>query len=357
MSHMHPTNNHIATASVGLIFAAGLLISSLFISSSSQADQADTQVDITNATTTINNIVISDSSFGAAVTDINLVELTSTTYYVHGEFQDENGCTDVTDDGEFGVALRRSGYDTDCALLISSGSLAPNSQYCYIAASSDAITNGFLGNAFLDSNVQDTCQITNCSGGSDTTANFECAIGVQYYADATDATSSPAYAAENWVAEVLVYDEPFQDIEAIRYASTSAELNTLLAINVSSTNLINYGTLSLGATSSPVQLEIANSGNYNETDLLLSGTDMGCSLVGSIPAGNQRFSSSAGVIYGDMTFSLSSTAANAGVNLAKRKDLGFAFSGSSSNTYWALEVPTAGVLGTCVGTNTIQASL
>ena len=271
---------------LGGVFA--LVLVATFVITSTNADQADTLVDINNVSPTVDTVIISTSSFGAIATSINLVEATTNTIYVHGSFTDENGCTDVTDDGflynGFGLSTKASCKEASDADPLD----------CYY----DANFGGFSN-----------CSISDCSGPSDTTGLFQCIHDIYFFADATDASSSPDYEVANWIAEPTIFDGIGADKD-----TATTEMNTLLAVSLSDTTTINYGTLALNATSSPVTLEVRNTGNYASLNLGILGTHMPCD-IGTLATSSQHFSSTS-EDYADMTGILSATQQNlGGINL------------------------------------------
>ncbi len=188
-------------------------------------------------------------------------------------------------------------------------------------------------------------------------ADFECEVHVEFFADATATSSAPDYSAENWVAEVGVGDIGLSDGDASNTGLLTAttEIENLLALDLSDGTTINYGTLALSATSSPVTLVIRNSGNDNELDLSVYGTAMGCT-IGSIPTSSQRFSGTTSEDFADLDFALSGSSTDPNLlstGYAKQQNHTTA---ATSAMYWAVQIPATDVGGTCTGTNTIQAS-
>lgn len=336
---------------IALLFAiAGLLVILIFVSLRTQADDATTQAEIDNQGPTVNNVTISTSSQGAAAASINLTELATTSVFVYGDFSDSNGCVDVTDNGGVSMQFFRSGV---------SGSLQHANMGVYPDLHEEydplSVYVASSVNSQLAGNATSTCSISDCSGGADTDADFECEVHVEFFADATDAGSAPDYTAEDWIAEVAVADDFNGTAANAGNASSTAEVNTLLALDLSSGSTIDYGSLSLGATSSPVTLEIRNSGNDNALDLQVYGTAMICN-IGSIPTSSQRFSGTTSEDFADLDFALSGSSTDPNslsTNYTKQQDHA---TPATDDMYWAVQIPATDVGGTCTGTNTLQAA-
>lgn len=269
----------------------------------------------TNSVPTVDSVTISDTSGGGAISSVNLVELSTTSVYVHGSISDSDYCSDIIDNGGLNVSFYRSGI---------------GSSQCNNMNDSDP------ENCYFE-NVSSTCSITNCTTSS-TNASYQCEVAPYFFADNT----TNDYADQNWQALVEVGDGV-----ASSTASSSVEINELLAIDITTVNsdtVIDYGNLSLGATSSEIIFDVRNSGNDPNTDLDISGQDMGCGS-GSIPANNQKFATSSKT-YADLDYYLSSAGQALDVDLDKQHSV----SGLSSlSTYWKLKVPNSGIGGNCQG--------
>ncbi|MBU1246984.1 hypothetical protein KKA89_00875 [Patescibacteria group bacterium] len=183
----------------------------------------------------------------------------------------------------------------------------------------------------------------NCipSGGSGTTETYTCTFPVQYYADATDAGP---YSADHWTCQVT----PSDAVGAGTLATTTQEVNSLSALNVTGT--IAYGEIALGTnTGTTTQIAIVtNTGNRSIDVQLSSAVDMACT-VGVIPVANQKYAA-AGFTYGTGDIALSATATTLALTLPQRTDAEI-----TANTYWGLAMPSSGVNGTCSGTNVFTA--
>lgn len=306
-----------------LLFMTGLLVLLVVVVIRSQADDSSTSVTITNDSPTINTITISTSTEAAyPASFIDLNENTTKMVYVHGQYTDNNGCADVAASGTLAFKFYRSGVGggSDCS---------QNDSSCY-----DQNSTSYNCNPSMASNP--------CAGGTQISANYECSVPLQFFADATDAGT---YNAQNWVALITAYDET----SASGSASSTTEINTLTALDV--TPSINYGSLSLGATSGyDATSTITNTGNNDALNTDLSGTPMACT-VGTIPVANQHYSITGGFTYSG-ALALSSTPTTYGLSLNKATSVG---TPSTKDIYWKIQIPGSGLSGSCSGTTTFSA--
>ena len=302
-----------------------------------QADQADPVVDIGNELPTV-DVSITTSSGGSYVfSDLDLTTFTTTTIFVSGTITDSNGCTDVTVDGTVGVAVVRTSEFANC---IGAPPAAVDDLNCYFATI-PSYQPAFGG--------EPTCSFSDCTGDSDTTMTYECVLDIEHFADATDVGSTPDFSGEEWTVRVDVLDTP-PPTGSFVTVTTTFEMNTLTAIDIGVDPEINYGTLTLAATSSPITLAVNNAGNDASLGLEIAGTVMTCD-IGTMAVGQQKFSSSS-EDYEDMPLTLSGVNQNIGLTVYKQQ---VSTTLATSNTYWALQVPTTGVAGACTGTVTISA--
>ena len=186
-----------------------------------------------------------------------------------------------------------------------------------------------------------TCA-TNYTDGDDTQISYNCEVPLAYWVDATDAAS--IYESDNWTAYVAV-----SDIATAQGTLTSTiEVNSLLALNLP--EAIDYGTRSLGEISSSttnVATILTQRGN-TKADVEVSGTDMSCTLLGTIPVAAQKWSLT-DVNHAAGT-ALTTSAAAAARNLDLRTDDA---SELTANLYWNIAIPATGVKGICSGSNTM----
>lgn len=211
------------------IFLMGFsIILKTVIAASSFTIPASLFAEETNAAPTVTNVKLNGN---AAIT---LTPNTSTAVTISFTVTDTNGCTDVF----------TSGNVTSTAFRFSVGiSCTTDNANCYRVSTSTH----------------------NCISAD--SADATATVQLQYYADATDASSS--YSSQHWEAHVIVRDSENATGSA---TSTAVEVNTLLAINVE-TSTIPYGSLSSGENTGATNQTAAvkNAGN-SSTSLNISGT-------------------------------------------------------------------------------------
>ena len=290
-----------------------------YIVNHSQADEVITLISIDNEAPSVDSVVISSEANGAGTvyTDstITLSSGTTTPVHVSGVISDSNGYEDITTgSGNVSVAFHRSG------ISLTDNSCTDDENYCYTVSD---------------------CTLT---GGSGTTVNFDCPMDIEYWTDST--LTGGAYPGETWTATAKVVDRTAA--EDILTAST--EVDTLLSLAFSTTNITYDGVTALGASTTGANNEIIDftqQGN-DEADVKVSGVDMVCDTVGSIAIGNQQWSLNDigynGATTTDMTGSPVDT--DLGVNYKTTSD-------ETETLYWNILIPSTGVRGTCTGTTTI----
>ena len=275
------------------------------------ADGASTAVSVTNATPAVSAVAISPST-------ITLTENATTTVTITATITDGNGCSDVFSSGTIVATLYRSGVSA-------TSTCTADTNNCY-------------------RNITLTDVTSSCTGGVDTTGNASGTVQVWYYAEATDASST--YPTENWVAMVKAVDFA----NASSTASSTAELNSLYALNVTAS--INYGTLAANAdTGSGNQAATTtNTGNY-KIDTEFSGTNMtdGGSLT--IASAQQKYGTSS-VAYASLVYNLSTSPTQRDINVGKATTSTIP---SASTTYWGLAIPAGQAAAAYTGTNTFTA--
>ncbi len=130
---------------------------------------------------------------------------------------------------------------------------------------------------------------------------------------------------------------------------TDITVNQLLSLNV--TDLLDFGSLSVGETSGDETLEVNNTGNV-QIDIQVNGTDMDCHS-GTIDVSQIHYNESDSVAWASMcelTTAPADTcpAFSSSFNLADG-------AAASKETYWKLQVPES-VGGSCSGWLTVQAT-
>lgn len=306
-----------------LLFITGLLVILIGISLRSQADNSSSSASVNNIAPTVDTITISESTQGNSASSINVNENSDKTVYVHGQYTDNNGCSEVSSQGNYSLVLYRSGVTNGASCTADNAS-------CLNSA-----TTNYGCNFSMTSNP--------CSGGTDTTADYQCSVPLKFFADPTDAGS---YSAQNWIAKIVVTDNS----SATDNKTATMETNTLTALDV--TSAINFGALALNAsttlTSAAGALTVTNTGNNNALNIGLSGTDMACS-VGSIPVAKLAYTTGTwNGFYGNYSKYLSGSNVSAGMAIAKG-------AASTATTYWGLHLPSSGLSGSCAGAITFNA--
>lgn len=267
---------------------------------------------------TVNNVTPSLSSTTInGASDITLTEGTTTSVVVSATVTDNNGCLDL---------------DTVVAEIFRSG----------------------IGQASCSSTDEDNCYTgiscsintgaNDCTGASDTSAQYDCTFSVQYYADST--TAGTEYPTEDWSAYVTATDDDAAAVSAS--PATAVEVNTLVALDISGSP--SYGTFGAGDgdTTLDVALGISATGNTG-LDTELSGTNM-TSGGNTIVVGQQEFSLTAATNYGSGT-DLTTSATEIQTDIAKTTSAGV----SSGNIYFGIQIPADTPAGSYTGTNTIGA--
>jgi len=199
-----------------------------------------------------------------------------------------------------------------------------------------------------DTNNHNLYENTSCSiecSGNDGTVM--CGLNLEYYTNASD----------QWNANITVSDG--EDTSS----NVTHELTvlSLAAINVTST--IDFSTVAGGSTldlgyspddDEEVEHEVQNVGNVLE-DVLVSGTDLSCTVAGAIPVGNIKYDANANTAYASMCGTLTTNSGDSCSELSDDFDLQKTDGAVSSekSVYWKIEIPTSGVGGTCTGTLTI----
>ena len=186
--------------------------------------------------------------------------------------------------------------------------------------------------------------LTGCTpGGSDLTVDYEFDFAVQYYADATDASSDPDYSTDTWTAYVAVTDD---NSGSDSDSATTTEMNTLLAIDVTSS--VDYGTIALGASNGTAKtVTVTNTGNENSLDATIEQASTWTCTVGTIAQSAVDWNLTDGGAGAGTT--VSATPANLSMSINK-------YGGTATDdVYLYLTLPSTGVGGTCTSTLTFTA--
>ena len=261
----------------------------------------------TNSAPTVSSVVLNG---GTAIT---LTPNATTSFNISYTITDTNGCADIITNNGTSTAFR-SGVSATCAVP----SPTTNNLNCYLYVT----------------RATSTCSV-NSVNATDT-------VQIYYFAQATDASSS--FASDNWTAYALAVDAANATGSA---TSSAVELNTMVAINVT-TSSINYGNITASSTTGSVNqtTTISNAGN-SSTTLRLSANSTLTSGANSIATSSQRYSTSSFAFAGTST-ALTATAVTVG---------GFLLTAPTSTTnvaqttFWGLTVPAGTATGTYNGVN------
>ena len=265
---------------------------------------ASSTVTVGNAAPTVTNVILNGAS------SIVLTPNTVTAVSVNATISDNNGCSDVTG-GTTTVMIYRSSITSSTCMTTA------NDLNCYRAT------------AFTASST--------CSGG---TTNTTTTFSVQYFAQATDSSSS--FSAQNWLATVIFRDVNFTTGTA---DSTAQELLTLTAINVT-TSSVNYGTLPASSTTGGTnQVTTSTNAGNSSTTLRLSANATLTDGASSIATSSQRYATSTFTFPGGATQLSASPVTVTGYFLTSPTSA----TAVDDPVFWGLEVPAGTPSGTYSG--------
>ncbi|NQV13350.1 MAG: hypothetical protein HQ530_03545 [Parcubacteria group bacterium] len=293
----------------------------LTVNTDEDTDQVVVTINDVNTTPTVDSVYVSDTSL---------------------EKNDDFNITGITIIGGSGKDIYINGVvgDTDGA-----DTIATVEAVFYRENASDGSGSGCTAD---DNDCYKVAEIATCtlSANDDTHKDYDCAISLEYWVDAT--TAGGAYPDEVWKVYVKVIDQ--ETASATHTTHADIEMNTVLSLNIPTS--IAYDTHALGFSNTAADnqhMTITQKGN-DETDVEVSGIAMTCTGIGSIPVGNQEWSLTdvdhdSGT---DLTGSAVVTNLNVGYRTNDEAEL-------TKILYWSIEIPATGVLSTCTGTNTITA--
>ena len=189
------------------------------------------------------------------------------------------------------------------------------------------------------------CYYANCSvsANSQTVLNYSCEVNVAYLIDSTMPGGS--YPNDIWNAEVIVQDDTDQIASQIKMF----EIETLLAVTVP--DEVPFGVLSPAqATTSQnnVEMVIAQAGN-DVASLGVSGTDMVCSVNGTILVNKIEWSLSDVGAGNQLGFPLSTNQNDVEMSVGTDDDASL-----TDTLYWNVTLPTV-ISGECSGSITLNA--
>lgn len=275
-----------------------------------------------NSSFTVSNVapVVSGVTLNGG-SDITLTEGTTTSITIAGTITDNNSCQDIS---SVVTSLYRSSVSfASCDTVGES-----DDNFCYADVSCSVVGSG-----------------NTCTGASDASADYECSISVQYFADPTDTNTE--YPTDTWLTTIDATDGSLSDNTEV---SAGVEMNSLVGYDV--TGSIAYGNLDVGEKNDPLDktTTITATGNVG-LDEELSGTDMDDGGVNTIGVAYQKHALATATAYASGT-SLSGSATEYELNCQKTTASG---SPQTKNTWWGLEIPAGTVPGSYSGTNTVTA--
>ncbi len=278
-----------------------------------------------NAAPIVSGVTIALTSGMSAPAESSIItnESADKTIFIHGSYSDDNGCTDVATSGTVRMTFYRSWVDNG-------PTCTENRAYCFRSTSVGYTSNINFGSS--------------CTGGADTTGDFEFSVPVPFYVDPTD---TGEFEAQNWIASVTAVDNALA--EGTNTATT--EIATLSSMDMTSS--VNFGNVALDTShaSESFVLTVTNTGNNNTLDLGVHGTPMNCTR-GTIPVGNVGYVTTTFTSLISAYTPVATSTVSANVNILKGT---VGTPSSQMNVYWDLIVPVRGVGGTCAGTLTLTA--
>lgn len=281
-----------------LVFSFGMLFSQAPIAS---ADPVVSSASVTNVAP------VASAALIAGGESLTLTENTTTDVTITVTVTDNDGCADIDS-----VAVVF--YSADAT---NGAGCTANNADCY--------------------NVAATIIGGSCTGPTDVDALYTATIAVQYYAD-------PVV----WTALVIPTDG---DGASASTDNDTATMNTLTALNVSSTLV--YGALARGANTETgdTPVTVTNTGNVI-IDITVDGYgasdgdtySMTCT-AGTIPIANEKYSMTGSTAYASKT-ALSDTATAVQMDIAVATSV----TPTTGSLYFGFAVPADGVSGSCTGT-------
>jgi len=276
----------------------------------SSADDVGQQVTINNTDPTITIAAYSDAECTSALSTLTLTEgTTSGTIYFCGTATDLNGEDEIDTAAQYDFSF----YDSTDKNPTSSA----DDNDCYKQAAGEGIV------------------LSNCSG---TTCDYTVTMNdVKFHAEPTAV----------WKATMKVTD----DNTAFATATTSnISIPELVAFSVTSS--VNFGSVSLGGTSSQQTATFTNLGNVIADASQTASGAMTCTTIGSIPVGNVKRSFSDAFAYGD---GVALTATSTSITDASIAKPTASPSNQTKSMYFLIQIPSNGVAGTCSNTVTFTA--
>ena len=181
-----------------------------------------------------------------------------------------------------------------------------------------------------------TCTTSSCASLQ---CDVSCSVSLWHYTNASSQWE--------W------YIQAFDGTATGTATSSAVTIDALTALDVTEAS-INYGTLSLGATSTEKSVTVSNTGNKNGLNTGIKESVAFACTVGSITSNasqGQHYSTTTSFAYSDGTV-LATTTTTLATAIAQGSDGTHA---PSSLIYWLLVVPGSNVSGSCTGTDYFEA--
>ncbi len=292
------------------------------------ADTSSTSVTVGNSNPTVSAVSM---NYGNNVTLVEntLVHATATMTVTDG-----NGC------GSISTVQAKFAFATTVADMWGAN-CSYDANICYFAHSCVATTTG-----------------NSCTGGADTSAEYDCKFAIWYPARPTDG-SSPGLTASSWFLSATATDSSAGTGHATNTGQT-IDVNTLNAINV--TGSIGYGTVSANSNTGASNQTVTHTNTGNTAlDNAVSG-DVMCTDYSTCAGGaggvlqpsQQKFGLT-DVTYASLSNTLAATTSPASVEV----ELATSTATTSAVTdlsYWGIAIPVAQITGSYTGQNTVTAT-
>ncbi len=303
-----------------VVFAAGVLVSATIV----LADTASTSVTVGNSSPTVSAVSMNGG------TNITLTENTFVNATTTFTVTDGNGCSTISSvSAQFAFASTSAAlYGANCSY---------NAQVCYFPTLCAATTTG-----------------NTCTGGSDTSVQYDCGYKIWYPARPTDG-SSPGLSSAQWYVSATATDASAATGNATNTGET-IEVVTLNALNVSGS--IGFGTVSANADTGGTNQSVTHTNTGNTAiDNQVSGdvmcTDYSTCVGGVLQPSQQKFGLS-DVTYASLTSTLAATTSPASIEF----DLATSSATTTAITdlsYWGIAIPNGQTTGAYTGQNTFTA--
>src|SRR3989344_2902812 len=276
------------------------------------ADDTTSSVTVSNATPSISTV---NFNGGSAIT---LTEATYTYASATITVSDTNGCSTIN-------AVEARAFVASTSPVAVGNACAANDNNCYITASS-SIAAPTLGGCYA------TTTGNTCTGGLDTSVQYDCGFKF-WYISATTSDGSATSTATN--------------------STQVVEINSLSALDVTAT--LPYGTLAVGTNTGSTNSTstVTTTGNI-AIDTQLSGTDM--TGAGTIDVSRQIYHNAA-FTYPSGTARLTTTTTPT-LELLNNNNPSSTTTNSiaTSSASWGIQIDTGQANGAYTGTNTFAAT-